>query len=69
MIMTYNPLRVFLPIGTILLLLAGGKVMYDVFDKDFRITTNAVILTVVSFQVIVIGLLADLVSRLAGPHD
>ena len=64
MVMTFNPLRIFLPIGTTLLIVAFGKVVFDIFDKDFRITTNAVILTVVSLQVIAIGLLADLISRL-----
>jgi glycosyltransferase involved in cell wall biosynthesis len=69
MIMTYNPLRFFLPLGGVLLLVASGKVVYDAVDKDFRITTNAIILTIVSFQVIAIGLLADLVARVAGPQD
>ncbi len=69
MIMTFNPLRVFLPLGASLLLLAVGKVGYDIFDKDFRISSNAIILTIVSFQVIAIGLLADLVARISGPHD
>lgn len=65
MIMTFNPLRVFMPVGGVLLLLALGKVLYDVVDKSFRISTNAVILTIVAFQVIAIGLLADLVVRLS----
>ncbi|MGH8936841.1 MAG: glycosyltransferase family 2 protein [Acidimicrobiia bacterium] len=69
MIMTFNPLRVFLPVGGFLLLLAFGKVVYDIFDKDFRISANAIILTIVSLQVVAIGLLADLVSRVAGPRD
>lgn len=64
MIMTFNPLRVFMPLGLVLLALAAGKVGYDIVDKDFRITANAIILTVVSLQVIAIGLLADLVVRL-----
>jgi glycosyltransferase involved in cell wall biosynthesis len=68
-IMTFNPLRVFLPLGGALLLLAFGKILFDVFDKSFRITTNAVILTIVAVQVVAIGLLADLVCRLAGPRD
>jgi glycosyltransferase involved in cell wall biosynthesis len=69
MIMTYNPLRVFIPIGSVLMFTAVGKVMYDIFDKSFRITSNAIILTIVSFQVLAIGLLADLVSRLGGTDD
>lgn len=63
MIMTFNPLRVFMPIGGFLMLTAFGKLIYDVLDKGGRITSNAVILTIVAFQVIAIGLLADLVSK------
>lgn len=64
MIMTFNPLRVFMPLGLLLLALALGKLVYDVVDKDFRITSNAIILTIVSLQVIATGLLADLMVRL-----
>ena len=64
MMMTFNPLRIFFPIGGLLTATAFGKIVFDIFDKDFRITTNAIILTVVGLQVIAIGLLADLISRL-----
>lgn len=67
MIMTFNPLRVFLPLGAILLLMAMAKIGYDIVDKDFRISSNAVILTIVSLQVVATGLIADLVARTS--HD
>ncbi len=67
MVMTFNPLRVFLPAGGLLLLMAVGKVAWDAWNRDFWITTNAVILTVVAWQVISIGLLADLICRLNDP--
>jgi polyisoprenyl-phosphate glycosyltransferase len=63
MVMTFNPLRVFLPLGGLLLLLALVKLGYDVIDKDWRITSNAIILVIVSLQVLATGLLADLVAR------
>jgi polyisoprenyl-phosphate glycosyltransferase len=63
MVMSFNPLRVFLPVGGLLLLLALGKVGYDIIDKDWRITSNAIILVIVSLQVLATGLLADLVAR------
>jgi glycosyltransferase involved in cell wall biosynthesis len=69
MIMTFNPLRVFMPVGGTLLLIAFGKTLFDIFDKNFRITTNAVTLTVVSLQIIAIGLLADLISRMHRSQD
>lgn len=69
MVMTFNPLRVFLPIGGVLVAIALAKVGYDAFTNSLRITSNAIILTVVAFQVIAIGLLADLIARTTGPPD
>ena len=63
MVMTFNPLRVFGPISLLLLLLAVGKIGFDIIDKDFRISSNAIILTIVSLQVFATGLIADLVAR------
>ena len=72
MVMTFNPLRVFMPIGTLLLLVAFGKVAYDIVTWDWRITSNAIILVIVAGQVVAIGLLADLIVRVslrADPPD
>ena len=40
MILSYNPLRIFLPIGVALTVLGIGKLVYDLVDKDFRVATN-----------------------------
>ncbi len=64
--LTFNPLRVFVPLGGFLLLVAITKVLVDVIRKDFYVTSNAIILTIVSLQLIALGLLADLVVRLVG---
>lgn len=69
MVMSFNPLRVFLPIASVLMLSAFGKLLFDLFDKSGRITTNAVILTIVSFQVLATGLLADLFATLVRPRE
>lgn len=69
MIMTFNPLRVFMPIGIGLLLMAFGKLIYDIVVWDWRITSNAIILVIVAGQVIALGLLADLMVRLSLRHD
>lgn len=63
MIMQFNPLRVFLPVGGFMLLLAAGKLGFDIIDKDWRISANAIVLCIVAFQVVALGLLADLVAR------
>jgi polyisoprenyl-phosphate glycosyltransferase len=63
MILSYQPLRVFLPLGALLLAFGLGKLGYDVVTKDLRLATNTLLILFAAFQVISIGLLADLVVR------
>jgi polyisoprenyl-phosphate glycosyltransferase len=65
MVMTFNPLRVFLPLGGALFAGSIAKLIFDIVDKGGRITTNTVILVIVSLQIIALGLLADLLVRLS----
>jgi glycosyltransferase involved in cell wall biosynthesis len=67
LVLSYNPLRVFLPIGVALTLLGVGKLVYDLFDKDFRVATNTLLILFAAFQVFAVGLLADLVVRVTKP--
>ncbi|HJR19476.1 MAG TPA: glycosyltransferase family 2 protein [Actinomycetota bacterium] len=69
MVLSYDPLRVFLPIGLVLTLTGLGKFTYDWATKDFRITTNTLLLFFAAFQVFAIGLLADLVVRINRPQS
>lgn len=69
MMLTYNPLRVFLPIGVLLGIVGLAKAGYDLVDKDFRVATNTLLILFAAFQVFAIGLLADLVVRLGKPAD
>jgi polyisoprenyl-phosphate glycosyltransferase len=69
MILSFNPLRVFLPLGVMLTLLGLGKLGYDFATKDFRVATNTLLIFFAAFQVISIGLLADLVVRVNKPTD
>lgn len=69
MVLSYSPLRVFMPPGVILLAVAVGKLGYDIVGKDFRVTTNALVVLFAAFQVISIGLLADLVVRVNTPRN
>ena len=69
MILTYDPLRVFMPVGLLLLVIAAGKTVYDVIDKDGHVATNTLLLYLAGFQVVMIGLLADLMVRLTRPKD
>ncbi len=69
MILSYNPLRVFLPIGFLLTAIGLGKLGFDAFDKEFRVATNTLLILFAAFQVFAIGLLADLVVRVTRPSD
>ncbi len=68
MVMSYNPLRVFMPIGLTLLAIALGKGIYDLVAHDLRITANTIVATFTAFQLLAIGLLADLVVRVTAPR-
>lgn len=61
LVLSYNPLRFFVPVGVVLTSLGLGKLIFDVLGKDFRVATNTLLIFFVAFQVFAIGLLADLV--------
>jgi hypothetical protein len=69
MVLSYEPLRVFMPLGLVLSVVGLGKLVYDVFDKDFRPGLNTLLLLFAAFQVLAIGLLADLVVRVTRARD
>jgi glycosyltransferase involved in cell wall biosynthesis len=63
MTLSYNPLKVFLPIGLVLLLAGLVKLGYDWSNRDFRLAANTLLVFFAALQVITVGLLADLVVR------
>ncbi|HMJ76456.1 MAG TPA: glycosyltransferase family 2 protein, partial [Iamia sp.] len=63
MTLSFNPLRVFLPLGLILLTLGSGKLVYDVSVNDWKVAINTLLILFAAFQVFMIGMLADLVGR------
>ena len=67
MILSYDPLRVILPITTMLGLIFAGKLGYDLVDKDVRPAANTLLLGFLVLQLLVTGLLADLVVRVHKP--
>ena len=67
MSLSYNPLKVFLPIGLILLAVGLAKLGYDWVDKDFRLAANTLLILFASLQAITVGLLADLIGRATKP--
>ncbi|MGI9031463.1 MAG: hypothetical protein ACR2HP_16005, partial [Ilumatobacteraceae bacterium] len=65
--LSYNPLKVFLPLGAVLLLVGVGKLVYDLVDADFRVAINTLLILLAALQAITVGLLADLVVRATKP--
>jgi glycosyltransferase involved in cell wall biosynthesis len=69
MVLMYNPLRVFGPLGISLLVLGMAKVGYDLGTKHGRIATNTIVVLIAAGIVVMIGLLADLLVQLNRPRD
>lgn len=63
MTLSFDPFRVFLPLGFLLLFVGMGKLVYDVVDNDWRVAINTLLIFLAAFQVFVVGMLADLVGR------
>jgi glycosyltransferase involved in cell wall biosynthesis len=64
MILSFQPLRVFMPVSLVFTLLSVGKVIYDINAYDFHLATSTVVLVTLTFQIIVLGLIADLIVSL-----
>jgi len=67
MILSYDPLRVTLPVASLVGAVFTAKLGFDLVDKDFRPAANTILLGFAVLQVLVIGLLADLIVRGARP--
>lgn len=64
MVLLYRPLRVFIPIVAVFVLLSATKIIYDINAYDFHLATSTVVLVTLTFQMLVLGLVADLVVSL-----
>jgi polyisoprenyl-phosphate glycosyltransferase len=69
LVLSYNPLRVFLPLGLMLATIGLVKLGYDWATKDLRLAANTLLILFAAGQALAIGLLADLFVRLAKPPD
>ena len=68
MSLSYNPLRVFLPLAVAFGAIGIVKTVIDWSVHDFRLTGNTLLILFAAFQLFGIGLLADLSVRLAQPR-
>jgi hypothetical protein len=64
MVLSFRPLRVFVPVTALFILISTIKVIYDIRTYDFHIATSTVVLVTLTFQLLVLGLIADLVVSL-----
>lgn len=69
MCLSYDPLRVFVPLALLFGTVGIGKLVYDSLTRDFRVAINTVVLLFIASQLVAIGLLADLVVRSSRPRD
>ncbi|HEX9992032.1 MAG TPA: glycosyltransferase family 2 protein [Acidimicrobiales bacterium] len=69
LVLSYNPLRIFLPLGFLLTAVGLVKLGYDFATKDYRVATNTLLILFAAFQVFAVGLLADLVVRVTRPKS
>ena len=69
MVLLWNPLRFFAPIGAILGVTGVAKLIYDLVTKDLRVATNTVALIVAAAAVLLLALGADLLVQLNRPRD
>ncbi len=69
LVLSYNPLRFFMPIGVVLATIGFGKLAWDLADKAGRVPTNTLLVIFAAFQIFAVGLLADLVVRVTQPRD
>ena len=63
MILSYNPLRIFMPVGLTLFAVGFVKLIVDIVGMDFHVAADTLLILFAAFQVVAIGLLADLVTR------
>lgn len=63
MTLSYEPLRVFGPLGFVVGLMATVKLLVDWLTRGFSLAGNTLVLVTAAFNILLIGLLADLVVR------
>jgi glycosyltransferase involved in cell wall biosynthesis len=64
MVLSYSPLKVLMPPAIMLGIVGMGKLVFDLFDKDFRIGTNTIVILGASISFALLAMLADLLVQL-----
>ena len=53
-----------MPPAILLLFVGGGKLVFDIFDKDFRPAANTLVILGLAVSFIIVGMLSDLLVQL-----
>ncbi len=69
MMLMYNPLRVFMPPAMLVMTAGAAKVVYDIFDKNWRLGTNTLALLGLGLALALVGMIADLMVSLNKQKD
>ena len=67
MVMMWNPMRVIGPWAFLLLAVGIGKLIFDLFDKNFRVGTNTLLTLFAGGTLLAVALLADLIVQVTRP--
>ncbi len=68
MMLSYEPLRLILPLTAVLGTVFVGKLGFDLVEKDLRPAANTILLGLAVVQLFAVGMLADLVVRTNRPN-
>jgi glycosyltransferase involved in cell wall biosynthesis len=69
MVLSFNPLRFFMPLSIALMAVGVAKLAYDWSTRSFHLAANTLLIFFAALQLFSIGLLADLVVRLNRSRD
>jgi len=58
-----------MPVGLALLALGSVKLIFDIVGMHWHVAADTLLILFAAFQVVAIGLLADLVTRATRAHD
>ena len=64
MVLSYEPLKVFMPPAVFLFIAGTGKLIFDLYDKNLRVGTNTLVVLGAAVALATLGMLADLLVHL-----
>ena len=64
MVLYFKPLRVLMPIGSILLTIDFVKIIYDIQIYNWHIATSTILLGIIAFNTIILALVADMITTI-----